>query len=143
MKLLKPLLASSDKAVKESAGKLLEKIKAEATGWLADAQKNVETDPVAAYDICQRVAAMFDPADELAKNAAAQLATLKDKKPIKDELEARKLYSQLEAAVARATLAQRSDLVAFCKRAAEKYPDTPTGKKIAAFGEAVGRLTAQ
>src|SRR4051812_32058677 len=126
---LKPL-TKAPKGVGESATKLMEAVKAEGKGWLDEADKAKESDPVKAYDLYARVSAVF-PGDDMAKTADAAAKGLKSNKAVADELAARAMYQSLTTAMAKATLNRRAEVAGFCQQIAKKYPNAPTGKKAA------------
>jgi peroxiredoxin len=124
---LKPLMKAS-KGVGESATKLMEAVKAEGKGWLDEADKAKESDPIQAYDLYARVASVF-PGDDMAKTADAAMKALKADKAVADELAARAMYQTLNGAMTKATLNQRAQVVAYCQQIAKKYPNAPAAKK--------------
>ncbi len=133
MKALAPLRTSSaKKPLAESAGKLYDVMKAEGQKWKELADTETEKNPIHAYDLYTRITACF-PKDDLAKSVEAPLKKLTADPAVKDELEARKMYAQLDAALQRATLAQKNDVIGFCKKITAKYPKTPTGEKVDAY----------
>jgi thiol-disulfide isomerase/thioredoxin len=134
---LKPLLKNPNKQLAENAGKLYEALKAEATQWKEKADAAVDSDPVTAFDLYTKVQACFAQED-LGKQSAEALKKLKTNKPVVDELAARRLYDQLCAGVSRAKPDQRSAAVEFANGIAKRYPDTPTGKKVAEYLKEIG-----
>src|SRR4051812_25815517 len=107
VKQLKPL-TKAPKGVGESATKLMEAVKAEGKGWLEEADKAKETDPVTAYDLYVKVAAVF-AGDDMAKTADAAAKALKSNKAVTEELAARGMYQGLNTAMTRATLNKRGE----------------------------------
>ena len=120
---------SSDKEVQASAVKLMEAVKKEGQQGKEEAEKVAATEPIKAFDLYQRVAQVFE-GDELGKSVAEPLKALQKNKEVAAEVEARAMYVLLEAALSKATAAQKSDVVSFCKKLAQKYAETPTGKKV-------------
>ena len=59
LKLLGPQRKSPTKALAESANKLYDAVKEEGQEWVAEAEKLAGTDPVRAYDLYAKVAAVF------------------------------------------------------------------------------------
>lgn len=139
---LRPATKAGTKAIQESAGKLLEAVKVEAKGWLAEAARVSATDPVRAYDLYARTAACF-AGDDLGKQADAALKALAANKAVVDELAARKLYDGIAASSAKAQAGQKTQFVTQATAVAKKYPDAPTGKLAATLAEDLGRATAR
>lgn len=135
VKQLKPL-TKAPKGVGESATKLMDAVKAEGKGWLDEADKAKESDPVAAYDLYVKVAAVF-AGDDMAKTADAAAKAMKTNKAVSDELAARTMYQSVNGAMTKATLNQRAQVVAFCQQIAKKYPAAPTGKKAADLAQEI------
>jgi peroxiredoxin len=132
---LKPLTKGPNKAVAESATKLLEAVKAEVQGWLDEAEKAQSAeDPVKAFDLYSKVAAAF-PGDDLGKKADAPLKALRTDKTVVAELAARKAYDQLNNVMANANAKKKREIAGLCHNIATKHPNTPTGKKAAALAE--------
>jgi hypothetical protein len=125
----------------ESAQKLYDAVKAEAVQWKADADKAVESDPVAAYDLYTKVATVF-ASDDLAKSVADPLKQLATNAAVKDELAARQIYQQFASAIPRAKVQQKSDLLQFCQNIVAKYPTTPTGKHAADLVKALSTVAS-
>ena len=139
---LKPAAKAGNKAIQESAGKLLEAVRAEAKGWLAEAAKASETDPVRAHDLYARVAACF-AGEDLGKQADGALKTLATNKVVVAELAARKMYDGIAAASAKAQKGQKAQFVTQATTIAKKYPDAPTGKLAATLAEDLAQASAQ
>ena len=139
---LKPATKAGNKAIQESAGKLLAAVKDEAKGWLEEAARTSETDPVRAYDLYARVAACF-AGDDLGKQADGALKTLAKNKAVTDELAARKMYDGIAAMSAKAQMGQKAQFVTQAAGIAKKYPEAPTGKLAATLAEDLERASAQ
>jgi hypothetical protein len=137
MKSLRTLLKHKDKAVAESATKLLEVVKAEGEQWLGDATKAEDGDPVKAYDNYAKVAAAFGT-DELGKKGAEGVKKLKNNDKVKAELDARKMFDKVLNAMAMATSNQRGEVAKFAAGIAKKYPETPTGKRAGELQQELG-----
>jgi peroxiredoxin len=138
VKLLRSLVKNKDKEVADSAAKLMEVVKADATKWMGEAQAAADAEPVRAYDLYSKVVATLGPADELAKPAAEALRTLKSNEAVKKELEARKMYDKVINVMAMATPKQKAEVAKFAADIARKYPDTPTGKKAEELQKELG-----
>jgi thiol-disulfide isomerase/thioredoxin len=141
MRLLRPSLKASNKAVLEDALKLYTEVKTEGEQWKADADKAVEENPVEAYDLYVRVSEVFGT-DELGKSVAEPLKKLKTNKAVKDELAARGMYDQVSLVMGKATLQQKGQVAQYCQSIAKKYPQTPTGKRAAALATELGSAGA-
>lgn len=128
---LKVATKSSPKSLAESATKLMDAVKAEAKGWLDEAEKVKGEDPVKAYDLYTRVSACFPAPDDLGKQADAALKTLRKDKAVTDELTARAMYDAVSAALGRGLLRKPADVAASCDTIAKRFPAAPTGKKAA------------
>jgi thiol-disulfide isomerase/thioredoxin len=139
---LKISTKAGNKTVAESATKLMDAVKAEGKGWLDEAAKASETDPIKAYDLYKKVSAVF-AGDEMAKTADAALKTLAKDKTVVAELAARTMYDQLGTAAARAQMTQKPVFIKQAQAIATKYPDTATGKKAKAFAEDLEKATAE
>jgi hypothetical protein len=137
MRLLRPALKSSNKAVLEDATKLYADIKAEGDQWKADADKAVDENPVDAFDLYTRVADVFGK-DELGKSVADPLKKLKTAKAVTDELAARQMYDQLSVAMSKVNTTQKGQVAEFCASIAKKYPETPTGKRASGLATELG-----
>jgi hypothetical protein len=132
MKLLTPLRKSTVKAVAESANKLFDVIKKEGEQWKEDADGAVESDPVKAYDLYTKIAAVFAGSD-LARSVAEPLRKLALTKPVSSELAARKAFAQFTTLASKATPAFKPQAAKICQDVAKKYSGTPTGDKAAAL----------
>jgi peroxiredoxin len=141
-KALKKLLTNKDKEVAESAAKLQEVVKAEVAQWAEDAGTAADGEPVKAYDLYAKVAAALPKDDELSKKAAEAMKTLKTNKDVKAELDARKQYVKMLAAMGAAQPSQRAEVARFAAGIAKKYPDAPTGKKAAELAEELAKQVA-
>ena len=129
MKLLRPNLKASNKALAESAQKLFGVVKEEGEKWKAAAEKAVaDNKPAEAYLLYTRIAAVF-VGDDLAKGTVEPLKKLRADKQVKDELEAQKMYAQLAVGISRATPAQTREAADFAAGIVKKYPGTPTAAK--------------
>lgn len=134
---LRPLLKAPNKQLAENAGKLMEALKAEATQWKEKADAAVDGDPVTAFDLYTKVQACFAQED-LGKQSAEALKKLKSNKAVVDELAARRLFDQLCAGASRAKADQRAAVADFANGIVKKYPETPTGKRVAEFVKEIG-----
>lgn len=139
---LRPLTKGGNKTVQESANKLWDVLKTEAKAEMDEAAKAIETDPVKAHDVYTKVSAAFVN-DDLGKEAAEALKTLKTNKAVVDEMAARRMFDQFNAAAARAQLKQKPAFVAQARMIAQKYPETPTGKRAAEFADELEKAEAQ
>ena len=138
-KALKKLLTNKDKAVAESAAKLQEAVKADVATWAEEADEAAEKEPVEAYDLYTKVAAVLPAKDELAVKAKEALKALKSNKGVKAELNARKQYGKMLGAMAVATPEKRAEFARFAAGVAKKYPEAPTGKKAAELAEELAK----
>lgn len=136
MKALRPLLKNKQTA--EQAQKVYDKVNAEATEWADKATKAVDGDPITAYDLYTHVFAAL-PDDDLGKQAKEALAKLKKHKTVLAELEARRMYDQLDMAFAKAKPNERVDVARFCESIAKRYKETPTGAKAQALAEELSK----
>jgi peroxiredoxin len=138
MKSVKSLLKHKDKEVADSAAKLMEAVKAEADGWMSEAENTSDAEPVKAYDLYTKVATVFGTTDPLGTKAAGAAKKLKASEAVKKELDARKMYDKVLNAMAMVTPKQKADVGRFAGDIAKKYPDTPTGKKAEALQKELG-----
>lgn len=129
---LKKYTKGGNKATMESANKLWDTLKTEAKGWMDEATKNIETDPVKAYDTYVKVSAAW-VGEDLGKDADTALKSLAKNKAVNDELAARKMFESMSVASARAQATQKQAFVAQAQAIAKKYPESPTGKKAEAL----------
>ncbi len=134
-KLLKQARRTSKRSIAESAEKLFGVLKAECQSDMTQAESSLESDPVKAYDLLTRIGMIVD-GDPLAKQADEKLKTLKNNKAVKDELGARKMLDQLSIAVIKARMGQEREVANYASSIAQKYPDTPTGKRVKRILEA-------
>ncbi|WP_439623721.1 peroxiredoxin family protein [Gemmata sp.] len=132
MKLLAPLRRSPVKPVAESANKLYDALKAEADAWKTEAEKAVETDPVAAYDLYTKVTTHF-PTEANFKGAQEAKQKLAVNKAVVAELNARRAYAPIGTAVAAATAAQKAQVLQQLRTFTKKHSGTPTGDKVSAL----------
>ena len=137
LKLLTPLRRSKDATVAAAAEKLHGIILADGRQWQADADRQADEKPLAAYDLYARVAAAF-VGDDLGRSADAAMKKLAGVQAVKDELAARKAYQQFLTALGRATPAQRQQAGALCQSIAKKFPGTPSAEKAAALAKELG-----
>jgi thiol-disulfide isomerase/thioredoxin len=136
MKTLRPLLKNKQTA--EQAQKVYDKVRAEATAWAEAAGKAVDGDPITAHDLYTRVLAAF-PDEDLGKQAKEALATLKKNKTVLAELDARRMFDQLDMAFAKAKPTQKAEVAGFCQSIAKRYKGTPTGAKAQALAEELAK----
>lgn len=129
---LKKYTKGGNKATQESANKLWDTLKTEAKGWMDEAAKAVETDPVKAYDTYTKVSAAF-VGDDLGKEADAGLKSLAKNQAVTDELAARKMFELFYTASSKAMPQQKPQFIQQAQAIAKKYPETPTGKKAASL----------
>jgi len=129
---LRKYTKSGAKPTQESANKLMDVLKAEAKGWMDEAAKNIESEPVRAYDVYTKVAAAY-AGDDLGKEADVALKNLKTNKTVVDELAARKMMDALSVASARAQSTQKQAFIEQARLIAKKYPETATGKAAEAL----------
>jgi hypothetical protein len=132
---LTPFLKRKDTA--ESAQKLYDKVKAEAQGWVSEADECKGSDPVKAYDLYARAAAAFKNA-EPGTAAAAGVKALGEDKSVKAELAARKAFARVQGALARATPEQKGEVAKVCHDIVKKHPGTPTADKARSLAEELG-----
>lgn len=131
MRLLAPLRRSPAKPLAESANKLYDVLKGEAEGWKTEAEKVAETDPVAAYDLMTKVTTYF-PTEAAFKGAQELRQKLAANKAVVAELNARRAFVPLSAALSSATTEQKTQVLQQLKSFAKKFGGTPTGDKVAA-----------
>jgi hypothetical protein len=125
MKKLQPLRKSPNKDAAASAEKLYQDLRTEGQQWMEDADGARELDPVKAYDLYVRVAAVF-AGDELAKTAASAAGQLKtSNKAVQEELAARDMYRRLYNVIPKARYEQRVDVADYCQQIIKKFPDAP------------------
>jgi peroxiredoxin len=136
LKALRPLLKNKQTA--EQAQKIYDKVKSEATTWANDAGKALDSDAVAAFDLYTRVYVAF-PDEDMGKQAKEALAKLKKNKTVTAELDARRMYDQLDGAFAKAKPTQKADVAGFCLSIAKKYKGTPTAAKAQALAEELSK----
>jgi thiol-disulfide isomerase/thioredoxin len=142
VKALRPFLKHRTKSVAESANRLMGELTTQAKTWMDDAAKAVETEPARAFDLYSKVAGAF-AGDELGKQADEALKSLRKNKAVTDELAARAMYNGLSSAFPRAQMNMKPAFIAQARAIANKYPETPTGKKAAAFADELDKATAQ
>ncbi len=126
--------ADRDEAVSTSAASLKQAVLAKAQGWKDEADGLAESDPFTAGKLYAKAGDAF-PAEELGKQSKARLRELSQHAAVKDEVAAQKMYARMTAAVNQIDKEQVPELVKFASQIAEKYPDTPTGKKAAALAK--------
>jgi len=132
-------LKSTDKEVAASAEKLMAAITEEGKTWLADAEAASGAEPLKAYDLYARTSATFGAADELGKKATEAMTKLATADAVKNELEARKMYDRMVNLMATAASPnQRPQLSKAASDIVKKFPDTPTGVKVAEFQKEIG-----
>ena len=137
MQKLKPFLKRKDTA--ESAQKVYDKVKAEVQGWVGEADGCKTSDPVKAYDLYTKAAAVFGRTEEPGTAAAAGVKALGEDKAVKSELEARKAFAKVTAALTRATPQQKGEVAKFCHDIVKKYKGTPTAEKARALAAELGQ----
>ncbi|MEM6258215.1 MAG: redoxin domain-containing protein [Planctomycetota bacterium] len=130
-------LRDRDEALKTSAEALQSAALAQAQGWVEQADQLVETDPFEARRLYTKASELF-PREPFAKDVRKKLAQLKSNQVIKDEASARKMYVKMIKAIDKMKPEQAPELVAYARKIAEKYPDTPTGKRCAAMADKLG-----
>jgi len=129
--------ASRDEQVKASAEALRAAVVEDVKGWKQEADAARDSAPVEALKKYLEVAELF-PREAFGQEARAAAAQLKRSEPIKDEIAASRMYAKMYSAIERIEPAQVPELAAYAQRIAEKYPDTPTGRKAAALAEDLG-----
>lgn len=129
--------ASRDEQVKASAEALRAAVVEEVRGWKQEADAAKDSAPVEALKKYLDVAELF-PREAFGQEARAAAEQLKRTEPIKDEIAASRMYAKMYSAIERIEPAQVPQLVAYARQIAEKYPDTPTGRKAAALAEDLG-----
>lgn len=139
---LKPLVKAGNKAVAESATKLLEAVKTEGAAWLEEAGKFAEIEPVKAFDLYRKASNAF-AGDDLGKQADVALKGLSKNKAVLDELAARDMFDQMSRISARATMNQKPAFINQALAIAKKYPDAPTGKKAGELADDLQKATAE
>jgi hypothetical protein len=130
MKKLRPLLNSANKALSQSANKLYDILKEEGDKWKSEADTAAMDDPVKAYDLYSRVAAVF-AGTALGKSVEGPLKKLSANKTVSGDLAARKAFNALKGSLSRLTPAQKQLAVKHCRDITKKYPNTPTGDQAA------------
>jgi peroxiredoxin len=128
---------SSSEAVAESANKIFAIVKEEANQWKAEADKVAEDNPVQAYDLYAKITAAF-PGDPLAKSVAEPMKKLAAKKPVVQELAARKAFTHIETQLARLTAPQKKLVVQEIQKSMKKFAGTPTAEKAQALATELG-----
>jgi peroxiredoxin len=126
LKMLAPFAKSSNKKAAEAAKKLIEERKTEAETWKSEAADLEGTEPLKAYDLYHKVAAVF-PNDPMGKSAVAAAKKLATNKAIAPELAARKAFAALVQTTGTGT--NRPAFIQSCKALMKKYPETPTAEK--------------
>jgi AhpC/TSA family len=135
MKLLTPLRTKSpSKKVKASADQLYDELKKQGAAWKDEAEKAAEEQPVLAYDLYARINRLFAK-DDLAKEVAEPLKTLKANKTVHRELEARKDMAKLDVQLTQLSMAQRKQAATLLKGLAKRFPETPTAKHAEAMAK--------
>lgn len=130
MRQLRRYLSSKDEAVKASAEALSTAVVEQAKGWVQQADALVETDPLQASILYDRASDLF-PKENFGKDARTKLKALMSSPAVKNETAARKMYAKMIGAIDKMKPDQTPELIAFAEKIAEKYPDTPTGKRCA------------
>lgn len=138
LRLLKPHLKSSNKALAESANKLLADVRAEGAQWKQEADRLLEEGKKGeAFDLYQRLVGAFGTNDELGRAANEALRKLRTDKALTDELAARRMWDQLAQAAARATPQQAPMVFEAAQTIAKRYPQTSTGQQAAEYAKDV------
>ena len=138
---LKPFLKRKDTA--EAAQKVHDQVKAEVQGWVTEADECKGSDPVKAYDLYAKAAAAFSKTEEPGTAAAAGVKALAGDKAVKAELDARKAFAKVNAAMSRASAQQKAEVAKFCHDIVKKYPGTPTAEKAKALAQELGQPVAE
>jgi len=129
--------ASRDEQVQASAEALRAAVVEEVQGWKQTADAEADSAPVEALKTYLRVAKLF-PREAFGQEARAEAERLKRSAPIKDEIAASRMYAKMYTAIERIEPAQVPELDAYARQIAEKYPQTPTGRKAAALADDLG-----
>ena len=127
VKALSPLSKAGGKAQAE-AKKLIAEVKAEALSWKVEADDATAIEPLKAYDLYHKVAAVL-PTDELGKGAAAAAKKLATDKSVAHEVAARKAFTTLSQTMGQLAPGGQGVIVAECKNIMKKYAGTPTADK--------------
>jgi hypothetical protein len=127
---LKPLRNSKKPELAEPAKKLWDDLMQVGNDWKTQAAAAEESDPVTAFDLYSNIVSCFR-GEELAKDVPAKVSALRKKPAVKDELAARIEYEKLAVAIRESqnTDRARAQVAEFAKALADRFPDTPTGKK--------------
>jgi hypothetical protein len=105
-------------------------LKEDGDKWKSEADAAAMDDPVKAYDLFSRVAAVF-AGTALGNSAQVPLKKLSVNKKVSSELAARKAFNALKASLTRLTPARKQLAVKHCRDITRKYPNTPTGDQAA------------
>ncbi|HEX8914329.1 MAG TPA: redoxin domain-containing protein [Humisphaera sp.] len=142
MRLLRPYAKAGNKQLAESANKLLDTVRGEARLWMEEAKTAADKEPAKAAELYAKVAFGFQ-GEDIGKEADAALKDLMKKKEVTDEIAARGMFDQFNAALARAQKNQKATFVNSAKAIAAKYPETPTGKQAATLAADLEKATAE
>jgi thiol-disulfide isomerase/thioredoxin len=137
MRELRRYLNSKDEAVKASAEALSAAVVEQAKGWVEQADALVQTDPIHAGKLYDQASDLF-PKEDFGKDARTKLNDLMSSPAVKDETAARKMYAKMISAIDKMKPNQTPELIAYAKKIAEEYPDTPTGKRCAELAVKIG-----
>ena len=137
---LKPFLKRKDTA--DAAQTIYDKVKAEVQGWVEEADACKASDPVKAYDLYTKAAAALR-GEEPGTAAAAGVKALAGDKAVKSELEARKAFAKINAALSRATAQQKGEVARLCHDIVKKHKGTPTAEKATALAAELGQPVPQ
>ena len=138
---LKPFLKRKETA--EPAQKLLDKVKAEVQGWVAEADACKASEPVKACDLYGKAVAAFGRTEEPGTAAAAGLKALGQDKAVKAELAARQAFAKVNAAMSRAAPQQKGEVAKVCHEIVKKHPGTPTAERAKALAAELGQPVPQ
>lgn len=128
---LASLAAGTNKALKEPAAAMYEKVKPVAEGALERAKAlQAEGKNFLAYREYEKVAVAFKKTD-YEKPAAAAMAELKKAKDVKDELAAQQLLDQAKKLLATGKKADQAGALQIIAALEKKYPGSETAKEAA------------
>jgi len=134
---LRRYLNSRDEGIKASAEALSTAVLEQAKGWVEQADALVETDPLRAGRLYDQASDLF-PKEAFGKDARTKLKELMSSPAVKNETAARKMYAKMTRAIEKMEPNQTPELIAYAKKIAEQYPDTPTGNRCADLAAKLG-----
>ena len=132
MRGLRRYLSSRDEAVKASAQALDDAVAEQAKGWMQQADGLMASAPIQAGKLYTNASNVLSR-EAFGQDGRKKLASLKSSPAVKDETAARKMYAKMAAAIEKMTPDQTAELILFANKIAEKYPESPTGKRCAAM----------